>query len=84
MVHRVALIRIDVSKVCIASIIRLTIGELGTALAVASNRSTLGRLVTAKAVRTSPILVTLLVVAVLSFETSLLARATRRIILHEL
>jgi hypothetical protein len=40
MLHRVVLVRIDVSEECIASIIRVTrIGELGTTLAVTSNRS---------------------------------------------
>jgi hypothetical protein len=42
MLRRVALVRTDVSKESIASIIRVTtIGELGTTLAVTSNRSTL-------------------------------------------
>jgi hypothetical protein len=41
MLCRVALVRIDVSKEHMASIIRVTrIGELGTTLAVTSNRST--------------------------------------------
>jgi hypothetical protein len=42
MLRLVALVRTDVSDVLSASIIRVTrIGELGTILAVASNRSTL-------------------------------------------
>jgi hypothetical protein len=42
MLHRVALVRTDVSEERIASIIRVTrIDELGTLLAVTSNRSTL-------------------------------------------
>jgi hypothetical protein len=42
MVHRVALVRTDVSEECIASIITVTtIGELGTTLAVTNNQSTL-------------------------------------------
>jgi hypothetical protein len=42
MLHRVTLIRTDVSEEPIASIIRVTnIGELGTTLTVTSNRSTL-------------------------------------------
>jgi hypothetical protein len=42
MLRRVALERIDVSEELSASIIRVTrIGELGTMLAVTSNRSTL-------------------------------------------
>jgi hypothetical protein len=42
MLRRVALVRTNVSKECIVSIITVTrIGELGTALAITSNRSTL-------------------------------------------
>jgi hypothetical protein len=42
MLRRVALVRTDVLEEIIASIIRVTrIGELGTILAVISNRSTL-------------------------------------------
>jgi hypothetical protein len=41
MLHRVALVRIDVSEELSASIIRVTrIGELGTTLAVTNNRRT--------------------------------------------
>jgi hypothetical protein len=44
MLHLVALVRTDVSEELIASNIRVTrIGELGTALAVASKRITLRR-----------------------------------------
>jgi hypothetical protein len=44
MLRRVALVRTDVSEERITSIIRVTrIGELGTTLAVTSNRSTLRR-----------------------------------------
>jgi hypothetical protein len=44
MLHRVALVRTDVSEELIASIIKVTrIGELGTTLAVTSNRRTLRR-----------------------------------------
>jgi hypothetical protein len=43
MLRRVTLVRTDVSEKLSASIIRLTrIGELGTTLAVTSNRRTLG------------------------------------------
>jgi hypothetical protein len=43
MLHRVSLVRIDVSEERIASITRITrIGELGTTLAVTSNRSSVG------------------------------------------
>jgi hypothetical protein len=44
MLRRVAVVRVDVSEECSASIIRVTrIGELGTTLAVTSNRSVLTR-----------------------------------------
>jgi hypothetical protein len=44
MLRRVALVRADVSEELTASMIRVTrIGELGTALALASNRRTLRR-----------------------------------------
>jgi demethoxyubiquinone hydroxylase (CLK1/Coq7/Cat5 family) len=44
MLRRMALVRTDVSEEHIASIIRVKrIGELGTTLAVTSNRSTLRR-----------------------------------------
>jgi hypothetical protein len=66
--HRVALVRTDVSEEHIASIIRVTrIGELGT-LAVTSK---------ANVVPTLSILVTLMMEAILSSETSVLTRATR-------
>jgi hypothetical protein len=67
MLRRVALIRINVSEELSASFIRVTrIGELGTTLAVTSNRRTvflrnvLRFLVTASVVTSSPILVTLM------------------------
>jgi hypothetical protein len=76
MIRRVALVRTDVSEELSASIIRVTrIGELGTTLAVTSNRQTL---VTANVVPSSLILVTLMMEAPSSSETSILARATRR------
>jgi hypothetical protein len=64
----VAPVRTDVSEELSASFIRVTrIGELGTMLAVTSNRRTLRRntsmrqlLVTASLVPSSPILVTLM------------------------
>jgi hypothetical protein len=43
MLRRVALVRTDVSEDISASFIRVTIGELGTTLAVSSNRRTLRR-----------------------------------------
>jgi hypothetical protein len=94
MLRRVTLVRTDVSEELSASFIRVTrIGELGTTLAVTSNRRTLRRntkcysvfprsvrrlLVTAGVVPTSPILVTLMKEALNSSETSVLTRATRR------
>jgi hypothetical protein len=41
MLRRVALVRTDVSEELSASFIRVRIGELGTTLAVTSNRRTL-------------------------------------------
>jgi hypothetical protein len=73
----VVLVRADVSEERIASIIRVTkFGELGT-LTVTSNGNQL--LVTAN-VPSSPILVTLMMEVIFSSETSVLTRATRRII----
>jgi hypothetical protein len=92
MLHRVALVRTDVSGELIAFFIRVTrIGELGTTLAVTSNRHTLQRntklvflhsvrrlIVTASVVPSSPILVTLMKKAISSPEISVLTRATQR------
>jgi hypothetical protein len=67
MLHRVPLVRTDVSYVLIASFIRVTrIGELATTLA------------TATVVASSLILVTLMKEALSSSETSILTRATQR------
>jgi hypothetical protein len=81
-VTRVALVRTNVSEEYVASIIRVTrIAELGTTLAVISNvflRSVLRLLVTAKVVRSSQILVTLMMEATRSSETSVFTRVTRR------
>jgi hypothetical protein len=72
---RVVLVGTDVSEEPSSSFISVTgIGELGT-LATSSNRRTL---VTAKVVPISPILVTLMMEALSSSETSFLTRATRR------
>jgi hypothetical protein len=61
----VALVRTGILKEHTASIIMVTrIGELGIILAVSSNRSTLS-------------LVTLMMEAIRSFETSVLTRATQ-------
>jgi hypothetical protein len=81
MLRRVAFVRTDVSKELNASIIRVTrIGELRT-LALTSNRSALRSvrrlLVKASVVPSSPILVTLMMEALSSSETSVLTRATR-------
>jgi hypothetical protein len=74
MLRRVALVRTDVSEKRGASFIRVTrIGELGTKLAVTSNRRTHHSVVPS-----SPILVTLMKEALSSAETSVLTRATRR------
>jgi hypothetical protein len=59
MLRRVALVRTDVLEELSASIIRVTrVGELGTTLAITSNRRTL--LVIASVVPSSQILVTLM------------------------
>jgi hypothetical protein len=69
----VALVRTDDSEELSASFIRVTrIGELGTAVAVTSNRCT------TSVVPSSPILVPLMKEALGSSETSVLTRATQR------
>jgi hypothetical protein len=75
--RRVALVRTDVSEELSASIIRVTrIGGLGITLAVTRNR--VRRLLFTTNVPSSPILVTLMMAALSSSETSVLTRATRR------
>jgi hypothetical protein len=77
--RRVALVITDVSEEPSASFFRVTrIGELGTTLAVTSNRRTLRRNTTASFVPSSPILVTLVKEELNSSETSVITRATRR------
>jgi hypothetical protein len=84
MLRRVALVRTEVSEELSTSFIRVTrFCELGTTLAVTSNRGTLRRstsvprlLVTASVVPSSPILVTLMKEALNSSEKSGLTRAT--------
>jgi hypothetical protein len=88
MLHRVAVVTTDVSDELSASFIRVTrIYELGTTLAVTSNRPTLRRNtlyylvllgIRASVVPSSPILVTLMKEALNSSETSVLTRATPR------
>jgi hypothetical protein len=88
MLRHEALVRTDVSEELSASFIRVTrISELGTTLAVNSNRRTLRRntnsnlrwsLVTANVFPSSPILVTLMKEALSSSETLILTRATGR------
>jgi hypothetical protein len=81
MLRRVALVRTDVSEDVGAPIIRLTrIGEVGITLAVTSNRRTL--LVTVN-FPSLPILVTLMMEALSSSETSVLTTATLRKILED-
>jgi hypothetical protein len=76
MLRRVALVRTDVSKELSAFIIRMTrIGELGM-LAVTGNR--VRRLLLTVNVPSSRILVTLMMVAQSSSETSFPTRDTRR------
>jgi hypothetical protein len=80
----VAVVRIEVSEEHIAPIISMTrIGELGTTLAVTSNRAhmvflgTVPRLlVIANIVSSPPILVNLMMEALGSSETSVLTRIT--------
>jgi hypothetical protein len=61
----------------IASIIRVTrIGELGTTLAVTSNQSTLRR--NTNVVPSTPILLSVMMEAISSSETSVLTKGTRR------
>jgi hypothetical protein len=71
----VALARTDISEEISTSIIRVTrISELGTTLALSSNRF----LVMANVAPSSPILVTPMMEALSSSETSVLTRATWR------
>jgi hypothetical protein len=82
MLRRVVLVITEVSEELIASIIRVTIiGDLGTTLAVISNRafprSVRRLLVTASVVPSSLNLLTLMMEALSSSETSVLTRVTR-------
>jgi hypothetical protein len=78
MLRSVVIVRTEVSEEFSASIIRLTrIGELGT---LAVTRTVRRLLVTANAVPSSLILVTLMMEALRSSETSVHTRSTRCII----
>jgi hypothetical protein len=87
MLRRVALVKTEVSEEPSASIIRATrTGELGTTLAITRNRRTLHVVIHLRGVRrflviandpSSPILITLMMEALGSLETSVLTRATR-------
>jgi hypothetical protein len=91
MLRHVVLLRTDASEERSSSFIRvMRIGELGTTLAVTSNRRMLQRndlvflrsvlrlLVTVSVVPSSPILITLMKETLSSSETLVLSRATRR------
>jgi hypothetical protein len=78
MLRCVALVETDISEERIASIIRMKrIGDLGITLAVTINRSTLRRNAIANGVPSFPI-VTLLMEAIRSSETSVITRDARR------
>jgi hypothetical protein len=79
MLRRLILVRTKVSEERIASIIKVTrIGEVGTTLKVIRNQSNLLQLlITTNVVASSPILLTLMMEAIRSSETLILARAMR-------
>jgi hypothetical protein len=85
MLRSVALARTDVSMELSGSFIRVTrIGKLGRTIAVTSKKDSVffrcvrRLLVTASVVRSSPTIVTLMMEALSSSETTVLTRATRR------
>jgi hypothetical protein len=78
MLRRVVLVRTDVWEELSAYFVRVTrIGELGTTLAVTRNRRTVRRN-TKSIFPSSPIIVTLMMEALSSSETSVHSRVTRR------
>jgi hypothetical protein len=80
MLCRVAHVRTDISEERSACIIKVTrIGEIGRTLSVTSS---VHRLLVANVVPSSPFLVTLVMEAIRSTDTSVLTRATRRNILE--
>jgi hypothetical protein len=79
MLRRVALVRTDVSEELRASVISvITIGELGTTLAVTTSSQRASVASYGNVVPSSPIFGTLMMEALSSSETSVLKRATRR------
>jgi hypothetical protein len=79
MLRRMALVRTDVSEELSPFIIRVTrIGEIGTTLAVTSNRRTQRRNIYVYVCLRRVRLVTLMMEELSSSETSVLTRATRR------
>jgi hypothetical protein len=75
MLHRVDLVKTDLSEALSSSIIKVTrIGELGM-LAATSNRCSVHELLVAANVPISPIPVTLMMEALSSSETSVFTRA---------
>jgi hypothetical protein len=79
MLRRVAVVRAGVSEERSASIVRVTRNvELGTTLAVTSNRRMLRRSTNTSNFLSSPILVTLIMETISSSEKLVLTGATRR------
>jgi hypothetical protein len=79
MLCRVAPVRTEVSEEFSASFIRVSrIGELGTTLAVTSNRLSVRPFLVTANVPSSLMFVTLIMEALSASETTVLTRATRR------
>jgi hypothetical protein len=84
MLRRLALAITDVSEERIVSIIKVArIDELGTALATDARYEQIRFLVTANVIRSSLILVIQMMGAIRSSETSVLTKATRRIVTED-